>query len=136
MGLMITISTPTVIILKNIQWAMLNGTALGQAIYEPNKQVTTLNQTCQLPIYSDINRTTHLMRITKTNIFPTENTICHYINCSLCLSQFGKLKQTWTPMAMSESEIPSDEKMSIKRRGILSATIKVMPFDTSKAMPT
>jgi hypothetical protein len=39
-------------------------------------------------------------------------------------------------MAMSESEVPSDEKMSIKRRGILSATIKVMPFDTSKAMPT
>ena len=37
---------------------------------------------------------------------------------------------------MSESDIPSDEKMSIKRRGILSATINVMPFDTNSAMPT
>jgi hypothetical protein len=37
---------------------------------------------------------------------------------------------------MSESEIPSDEKMSIKRRGILSATINVMPFETNSAIPT
>jgi hypothetical protein len=39
-------------------------------------------------------------------------------------------------MAERAMEIPREERMSMSLRGILSATISVMPFDTSRAMPT
>jgi hypothetical protein len=37
---------------------------------------------------------------------------------------------------MREREMPRDEKMSIKRLGILSATAITIPLDTSNAIPT
>ncbi len=46
------------------------------------------------------------------------------------------IELTWTPIPISDREIPRDDRMSIDRLGILSATIRVMPLETSRAMPT